>query len=55
MPRPMPDAKTMRKCVDCEAMIPAYGNRKRCVDCQDKAYRAQNSRKGRRAVAAGSE
>lgn len=47
MSRPMPKGEQTRQCADCPAIIPAYGNRKRCSDCQDKAYRAQNSRKGR--------
>lgn len=32
-----------RTCADCPATIPAKGNRKRCVECQDKAYRARQS------------
>lgn len=40
-----------RKCVDCPAVIPASGNRKRCPECQDRAYRTRNSRKGRAASA----
>jgi hypothetical protein len=47
MTRPHPNGKQMRQCADCPAEIPAYGNRKRCVDCQDRAYRNRNSRKAR--------
>ena len=32
-----PNVKQQRKCADCPAKIPAYGNRKRCPTCQEKA------------------
>lgn len=31
-----PNTKTTRQCVDCPAKITAYGNRKRCVECQEQ-------------------
>lgn len=43
-----PRAKLTRKCVDCPAIIPVLGPRKRCVECQDNIYRARNNRKNRR-------
>lgn len=47
MTRPHPSPKQTRKCADCPAVIPAYGNRKRCVDCQDLAYKTRKNGKGR--------
>lgn len=38
MSRPMPQAKNYKKCMDCPAKIPDYGNRDRCPTCQDRKY-----------------
>lgn len=43
MSKPHPESKTTRTCADCPATIPAYGNRKRCLECQDRAYRARKN------------
>lgn len=34
------------KCLDCPTIIPRYGNRKRCSECQDKTYRQRQSKLG---------
>lgn len=44
-----PRSKNTRTCADCPATIEAYGNRKRCPECQDKA-RCAGHNKQRRAA-----
>lgn len=34
-----PNKVMVRPCIGCGCDIPAYGNRKRCLDCQDEAYK----------------